>query len=120
LHADDVGRQEVDRLAEHAGFGLDAADAPADDPQAVDHRGVRIGADERVGIVDAVCSQHALREVLEVHLVHDADAGRHDLEGVERLHAPLEELVARAVALNSISMLRCIASAAPAKSTCTE
>ena len=29
----------------------------------------------------------------------DADAGRHDLERVECLHAPLEKLVALAVAL---------------------
>ena len=30
--------------------------------------------------------------------MHDADAGRDDLEGVERLHAPLEKLVTLAVA----------------------
>ena len=99
LDADDVRREEVDRLAEHAGFGLDAADAPADDAEAVDHRRVRVGADERVGIVDAVLLMHAAREVLEVHLVDDADAGRHDLERVERLHAPFQELVALGVAL---------------------
>ena len=51
--ADDVGREEVHRLAEHAGLGLDAADAPADDADAVDHRRVRVGADQRVGVVDA-------------------------------------------------------------------
>ena len=42
---------------------------------------------------------HAARQVFEVDLVHDADARRHDLEGVEGLHAPLHELVALAVAL---------------------
>ena len=40
-----------------------------------------------------------MREVLEVDLVHDADAGRDDLEAIEGLHPPLEELVAGAVAL---------------------
>ena len=99
VHADDVGREEVHRLAEHAGLGLDAAHAPADDADAVDHRGVAVGADQRVGVVDAVLLVHAAREVFEVDLVHDADAGRHDLERVERLHAPLHELVALAVAL---------------------
>ena len=107
MHAHDIRREEIDRLAEHAGFGFDAADAPAHDAEAVDHRRVRIGADEGVGIVNlrfAICDlrfggQHAFGEVFEVHLVHDADAGRHDLEGVERLHAPLEKLVALAVAL---------------------
>ena len=38
------------RLAEHRRLGLDAADAPAQHAQAVDHRGVRVGADERVGV----------------------------------------------------------------------
>lgn len=62
-----------------------------------------VGADERVGVVDGVAVVlllvDAAREVLEVHLVDDADAGRHDLERVERLHAPLHELVALVVAL---------------------
>ena len=82
-----------------AGFGLDAAHAPADDADAVDHRRVAVGADQRVGVVDAVSLVHAAREILEVHLVHDADARRHDLERVERLHAPFHELVALVVAL---------------------
>ncbi len=98
VDAHDIRREEIHRLAEHARLGLDAADAPADDADAVDHRGVRIGSDQRVGIVDAALVEHALGEVLEVDLVDDTDAGRHDLEGVERLHAPLEELIALAVA----------------------
>ena len=57
--ADDFRNEHRDRLPEHGGFGLDAADAPAHDAEAVDHRRVRVGADERVGIgeqasVDAV------------------------------------------------------------------
>ncbi len=40
------------RLAEHGRLGLDAADAPAEHGEAVDHRGMRIGADQRVGIGD--------------------------------------------------------------------
>ena len=42
---------------------------------------------------------HASGQVFEVDLVHDADAGRDDLEGVECLHAPLHELIAFLVAL---------------------
>src|SRR5205823_9759044 len=38
-------------------------------------------------------------QILEVDLVHDADPRRHDLERVERLHAPLHELVTLGVAL---------------------
>ena len=103
VHADDVRREEIDRLAEHARFGLDAADAPADDAEAVDHGRVRIGADERVGIINRLAvdrgGEHALGEIFEIDLMDDADARRHDLEGLERLHAPLEKLVALAVAL---------------------
>jgi hypothetical protein len=40
LEPDDLGNEHRDRLAEHRGFGLDAADAPAHDAEAVDHRGV--------------------------------------------------------------------------------
>ena len=50
LEADDLGDQHRDRLAQHGGLGLDAADAPAQHAQPVDHRRVRVGADQRVGI----------------------------------------------------------------------
>jgi hypothetical protein len=53
--------------------------------------------------------------------VDDADAGRHDLEGLERLLAPLEEFVALAVAGElEFEVALIIASAEPATSTCTE
>ena len=98
VHTHDVRRQKVDGLAEHPGLGFDAADAPGHDAEAVDHGGVRVGADERVGIEDAVLREHPLRQVFEIDLVHDADPRRHDLEPVECLHAPLEKLVAGPVA----------------------
>ena len=56
VHADNVGREEIHRLAEHARLGLDPADTPRDDADAVDHGRVRIGADQRVRIIDAVLS----------------------------------------------------------------
>ena len=43
---DHFGEQHVDRLTDHDGLGLDAADAPSDDAQPIDHRRVRVGADE--------------------------------------------------------------------------
>ena len=43
--------------------------------------------------------EHHLAEVLEVDLVADAGAGRHDAEVVERVLAPAQELVALLVAL---------------------
>ena len=100
VQADDVRGQEVDRLPEHACLCLDAADAPANHANAVDHRGVAVGADQRVRVVHPVSGHvHAAREVFEVHLMHDADTGRHDLECFEGLHAPFHELVALLVPL---------------------
>ena len=102
VHADDFRREKINRLPEHARFRFDSADAPADDAEAVDHRRVRIGADERVGIENCRLpfrAEHALGEIFEVHLVHDADARRNELESLERLLPPFQKLVALAVAL---------------------
>ena len=53
--------------------------------------------------------------------MHDADAGRHDVERLERLLAPLQELVALAVALELEVEIQSAAPAGePKKSTCTE
>jgi hypothetical protein len=99
LQANHVGREERDRLAQHRRLGLDTTHAPAHHPDAVDHGGVAVGADQRVGVVEAALHVHAAREELEVDLVHDAKARRHHPKRLKRLHAPLEELVALAVAL---------------------
>ena len=104
LHADHLRDQHRHRLTEHRGLGLDAAYAPAEHTEAVDHRGVRVGADERVRVEQrrlavAVLGEDGAREVLEVDLVHNAGLRRHDLEGLKGCLAPLEELVALLVAL---------------------
>ena len=103
LEADDLRDEHGDGLAEHGGFGLDAADAPAEDAEAVDHGGVGVGADQRVGIggefaVDLRGEDDA-GEVFEIDLVADAHAGRNGGEVAEGGLAPLEEGVALAVAL---------------------
>ena len=78
LEADHLGGEHVERLAEHDGLGLDAAHAPAHHAQAVDHRGVAVGAHQRVGQGDrpggVLAQEHALGQELQVHLVDDADA----------------------------------------------
>ncbi len=99
VHTHDFRSQEIHRLAEHSCFGFDSTYAPADYAEAVDHGRMGISADECVGVVEVPGAQHAFREILKVHLVHDADAGRHDAESFEGLLAPFEELVALAVAL---------------------
>ncbi len=96
------GNQHGHRLSEHRGLGLDAAHAPAEHAEAIDHGGVRVGADQRVGIgaLDAglVVGEHHARKVLDVDLVHDAGVGRDDLEVAECRLAPAQERIALAVA----------------------
>ena len=97
--ADHLRHEHRQRLAEHRRLGLDPADAPAEHAEAVDHRRVRVGADERVGEGDAVAHLDDAREVLEVDLVDDAGVRRHDAEVVERALAPAEKRVALVVPL---------------------
>ncbi len=99
LEADDLRHEHRERLAEHRRLGFDPADAPAEHAEPVDHRRVRVGADERVRERDAVALLDDAREVLEVDLVADAGAGRHHLEVAERALAPAEEGVPLEVAL---------------------
>ena len=103
LEADDFGDQHRDRLAQHGRLGLDAADAPAQHGQTVDHGGVAVGADDGVGIGDRLLAfvqgPDGLGQVLQVDLVADAGAGRHDAEVVEGRRAPAQEVVALDVAL---------------------
>ena len=54
LHAHHIRREKIHRLAQHACLGLNAAHAPADHAKAVDHRGMRVGADQGVRVVHSV------------------------------------------------------------------
>ena len=101
--ADHLRNEHRHRLAEHRGLRFDTADPPTQDTQTVDHRGVRIGADEGVGIGPAVLLHHHPRQVLEVHLVDDAGRRRHDAKVAERLLAPAQEEVALVVALELLA-----------------
>lgn len=98
LEADDARDEHGDRLAEHRGLGLDATDAPAQHTEAVDHGGVRVGADEGVGVRLAAPDHDRTGQVLDVDLVDDAGARGDDLELVEGGLAPAQELVALLVA----------------------
>ena len=91
-----------DRLAEHGRFRLDPADAPADDAEPVDHRGMRIGADQRVGIGDLLAvllfAEDNARQVFEIDLMDDAGVGGNDAEVVEGRLGPPQKRVAFLVA----------------------
>ena len=92
----------IEGLAQERGLRLDAPDSPPDDAQPVDHGGVRVGADQRVGergqrAVD-LAGGDDVGEVLEVDLVHDPRPRRNDAEAVEGLLRPAEQGVALTVA----------------------
>ena len=98
IDADHFRGQEGEGLSEHTRFRFDSADAPTDDAEAVDHGGVRVGADERVRIgkersILLFLGEDAAGEVLEIDLMDDADAGRNHAEGGKGLLPPLEEFV---------------------------
>ena len=97
---DDLWEEHGDGLAEHCGLGFNAAHAPAQHAEAVDHGGVGVRADHgvAVGLTARGGEDHA-GEVLQVDLVADADARGHDGEVVEGALGPLEELVALQVAV---------------------
>ena len=97
-HADHLRQQHADRLAEHGGFRLDTAYPPPQATQAVDHGGVRVGADQRVGVGLAVRRHDYPRQKFQIDLMDDAGIRRHATEIGERLLAPLEKAIALAVA----------------------
>ena len=99
LEADNPRDEHRHRLTEHGGFRFDSADTPAQYAQAVDHRGVRVGADTGVRIGHPVALHHDVGQVFDVDLVHDAGARRHHLEVLEGALPPTQKLVALAVAL---------------------
>ena len=98
------GDQHGDRLAEHGGLRLDPADPPTEHRETVDHGGMTVGADQRVGEGDGVRSvsllgPHRLRQIFEIDLMANAGAGRHHAEIVERARSPAQESVALPVPL---------------------
>ena len=117
--ADDLRGEHVNRLAQHARLGLDAADAPAQNAQAVDHGGMAVGPDQAVGEGHAVAHLHHLGQIFQVHLVDDTRGRRNDAEIPERLLAPFEEFVPLAVALEFALALLNRAKRLPKSSTCT-
>ena len=100
---DHLWDQHGDRLSQHGGLGLDSADAPPQHAQAVDHGGVRIGANQRVRISDRAARSASLhenhaRQIFQVHLVNDASIGRDDGEVPESSLSPAQEGIALLVA----------------------
>jgi hypothetical protein len=95
--------QHGNGLAEHGRLGFNAADTPAEDAEAIDHRGMGVGADQRVWVSNLLSGDFGgedyAGQVFEIDLVADAHARRDGGEVSKRRLAPFEEGVALAVAL---------------------
>ena len=95
-------RRQIGRLPEQRRFRLDPAHAPAEHAQAIDHRGVRVGAEQRVGQRDAPLGiglyLHHAAQSLEVYLVADSHPRGDHAEVVKCLLGPAQQGVAFAVA----------------------
>ena len=103
--ADDLRDQHGDRLAQHGRLGFDSADAPAQHAQAVDHRGVRVGADQRVGIGQRLAglpfapTKTTRARYSRLIWWTMPVSGRHDGEVLEGRLSPAQEGIALFVAL---------------------
>ena len=123
LEADDLRNQHRHRLAEHRRLGLDAADAPAEHAEAVDHRRVRVGADERVRVGDvrpSLTNTTRARYSRFTWWTMPVSGGT-TLKLSERRLAPAEERVALLVPLEfELGVVERTRAAMPNSSTCTE
>src|SRR3546814_9957144 len=104
LETDDFGDKHAHRLTQHGRFRFDAAHAPAEHAQTVNHCRVTVRTDAGVGISHCRArgvrrSPDRLRNIFKIHLVADASAGRHNLEVIERLGTPFQKLIALAITL---------------------
>ena len=92
------------RLAQHRRLSFDAADAPAEHAQRVDHRRVAVGTDQRVrpgdrrAAVDRLRHLHHFGKELQVDLMQDTAARRHHAEVRQALLRPPDEPIALCVA----------------------
>src|SRR4029077_1206616 len=83
---------------------FDAADAPTEDAEAVDHRRMRIGADERIGKsrprTVLLFLKNDAREIFEIHLVANAGVRGNDFKILKAFLTPAQERVAFDIALH--------------------
>ena len=101
-HADDVRHADHHRHAEEDALGLEAAHAPAEHADAVDHRRVTVRADQGIGhgprYAVALRGGDDACQALQVERVHDAGAGRMNADAREGARRPFHEAVALGIA----------------------
>ena len=92
LDADDVGQTHPRGAAQHHAFRFQAAHADGDHAQRVDHRRMRIRADQGVGIGHAILHLDHGRHALEVNLVQDAIPRRDHVDVFKGFLGPVDEV----------------------------
>ncbi len=103
LDSDHFGNREHVGEPKQRRLGIDAAHTPPEHAECVDHRRMRVAADdeirERPGVAVHRRRAHDARGALEVDLVDDAGSRRMHRDAAEVRLAPAQELVALGVAL---------------------
>ena len=104
FETNDFRYQHGNGLAQHGRLCFDAANTPAQYTDTVNHRGVRVGAYERIRVSPVftvhIGGPNTLSEIFKVHLVTDTRTGRHNAEIIKGGLAPAQESVAFAIALH--------------------
>ena len=98
LHAHHIRGAHHGGPAEHHGLRLKAADAHGNDAEGVHHGGVAVRPHAGVGEGHAVPGLHHGGHFLEVDLVHDAVPRGDDVDVIEGVLAPVDEVEAVGVA----------------------
>ena len=98
LDAHDIRQAHHRRMAQHHGFGFQAAHADGDHAQRVHVRGVAVSAHAGVREGHAVARLNHRGHFFQIDLVHDAVAGRDHVHILERGARPVDEVEAVFVA----------------------
>jgi hypothetical protein len=60
---------------------------------------MRVGTNKRIGIINVASYPHVLGKIFKIYLMADSNSRRDHCEPIKCLRSPLQELIARIVAL---------------------
>ena len=91
LEPNNLGEDHGDLLTAHDGLSLQTTNTPSTDTETVDHRGVRVGTDNRVRVQKTVLVKDGATEELQVDLMNNTGTRGDNEEIVKGLSTPLQE-----------------------------
>ena len=105
LKANNLWDQHRNRLTKHGGFGLDTADAPTQNGQAIHHCCMRICSNQCIWVHNLFARillifahPRSLRQIFKVHLVTNTCTRRYNAEVFKRALPPFQKLITLAIA----------------------